>query len=158
MSIWVPVIISQYHNLSGCKFIDFSKHKRLSIRTNNLNVPTAATRSLPTQIIRIACRRDKDPGEAKEGLARVAVGGVHRQGVAGNARDVEVGDTAGAGLAGVAAVVGVGQSDEFGVEPLMVWDHGLGGVGTHVRRVGRAGAGQRGAGGDDGGLGLEVSI
>lgn len=51
-------------------------------------------------------------------------------------------------MAGVAAVVGVAETDEVGVEALAVVDHRLGGVGAHVGGVGRAGAAQSRARGD----------
>lgn len=122
--------------------------------SNNLNVPATAAGSLPTQIVRIPCRRNEDAGGAEKGLAGVAVAGIHGQGVAGDSRDVEVGDAVGIGLAGVAAVVGVAETDEVGVETLTVVDHRLGGVGAHVGCVGRAGAAESGPGGDDGRSGL----
>lgn len=93
---------------------------------NHLDIAATTARALAAQIVRIPCRRNEDAGEAEEGLAGVAVAGVHGQGVAGDPRDVEVGDAVGVSLAGVAAVVGVAEPDEVGVEALAVVDHRLG--------------------------------
>ena len=125
--------------------------------SNNLDVRTATARSLPSQIVRIPCGRNEDAGKTEEGLTGIAVARVYGQGVAGDSGDVEVGDAVGVGLAGLAAVVGVAETDEVGVETLAVVDHRLGGVGAHIGCVGRAGAGQSGAGGDDGRSGLKKS-
>ena len=93
--------------------------------SNDLNVRTATARSLPSQIVWIPCWRNEYPRETKEGLTGIAVAGVYGQGVAGDSWDVEVGDAVGVGLAGFAAVVGVAETDEVGVETLAVVDHRL---------------------------------
>ncbi|MCJ1467917.1 hypothetical protein MMC07_006542 [Pseudocyphellaria aurata] len=139
-------MVSQYRSFQSAHQANF-ENKPSS--PDNLNVSAATARSLPTQIVRKPCRGYKDAGGAEEGLAGIAVPGVHGQGVAGHSRDVEIRDAGGVALAGVAAVVGIAETDEVGVETLTVVDHRFGGVGAYVGRVGSAGAGQSGAGGDD---------
>lgn len=119
-----------------------------------MDICSASARALAAEVIGKAGRGNEDAGGAEEGLAGVAVGRVDGQGVAGDAGDVEVGDAVGVGEAGVAAVVGVAEPDEVGDQTLAVVDHGLGGIGAHVGRVGRAGARQGGAERDDGRSGL----
>lgn len=144
--------------LSNQQFHRIFPHRPFKFLTGvfsyNLNVATAAARSLSAQIVRVSGGGHEDAGEAEEGLAGIAVAGVHGQGVAGDAGDIEVGDAVGVGLAGVAAVVGVAETDEVGVEPLAVVDHRLGRVGADVGGVGRAAARQSGARGHDGRSGL----
>lgn len=121
--------------------------------TNYLNV-LATARTCTTQIIGIPCGRNKDSGESEKSPAGIAVARVHGQGVARDARDIEVGDTVGVRLAGVTACIGVAEAYEVSVEPLAVVDHRFGRVGADVGGVCCTEASESGARGDKGGSGL----